>query len=138
MTSLATWLLKTEPGAYSFADLVRDKKAVWDGIRNPEARNNLRKVEKGDRVLVYHTGDERQVVGAAKVTRAAYPDPADADWVAIDVAPLRAFAEPVTLAQMKAEKKLADFALIRRGRLSVVPVSDAELAVILGLGKTKL
>lgn len=135
---MATWLLKTEPSAYSFADLVRDKKAVWDGIRNAEARNNLRATKKGDLVLVYHTGDERQVVGIGKVTRAAYPDPADADWLAVDIAPSRALAVPVTLAALKAEKKLADFALIRRGRLSVVPVTDAELAVILALGKTKL
>ncbi|MBK9000839.1 MAG: EVE domain-containing protein [Myxococcales bacterium] len=135
---MATWLLKTEPSAYSFADLVREKKAVWDGIRNPEARNNLRAAKKGDLVLVYHTGDERRVVGLGKITRAAYPDPADADWLAVDIAPGRALAEPVTLGALKAEKKLADFALIRRGRLSVVPVTDAELGVILALGKTKL
>lgn len=135
---MATWLLKTEPSAYSFADLVRDKKAVWDGIRNPEARNNLRAAKKGDLVLVYHTGDERRVVGLGKITRGAYPDPADAAWLAVDVAPTRALVQPVTLPQLKAEKKLADFALIRRGRLSVVPVTDAELAVILALGKTEL
>jgi len=135
---LATWLLKTEPSAYSFADLVRDKKAVWDGIRNPEARNNLRAAKKGDLVLVYHTGDERRVVGLGRITREAYPDPADADWLAVDIAPGRALAEPVTLGELKAEKKLADFALIRRSRLSVVPVTDAELGVILALGKTKL
>lgn len=135
---MATWLLKTEPSAYSFADLVRDKKAVWDGIRNPEARNNLRAAKKGDLVLVYHTGDERRVVGLGRITREAYPDPADADWLAVDIAPGRALAEPVTLGEPKAEKKLADFALIRRSRLSVVPVTDAELGVILALGKTKL
>ncbi|GMV17911.1 MAG: EVE domain-containing protein [Polyangiaceae bacterium] len=135
---MATWLLKTEPSAYSFADLVRDKKAVWDGIRNPEARNNLRAAKKGDLVLVYHTGDERRVVGLGRITREAYPDPADADWLAVDIAPGRALAEPVTLGELKAEKKLADFALIRRSRLSVVPVTDAELGVILALGKTKL
>ncbi len=135
---MATWLLKTEPSAYSFADLVRDKKAVWDGIRNPEARNNLRAAKTGDLVLVYHTGDERRVVGLGRITREAYPDPADADWLAVDIAPGRALAEPVTLGELKAEKKLADFALIRRSRLSVVPVTDAELGVILALGKTKL
>lgn len=131
-------MLKTEPSAYSYSDLVRDKKAVWDGIRNPEARKNLGAVAKGDRVLVYHTGDERQVVGLGKVTRAAYPDPADDAWLAIDIAPVRALAQPVPLAALKADRRLTDFALIRRGRLSVVPVSDAELAVILLLGKTKL
>lgn len=135
---MASWLLKTEPGAYSFADLVRDKRAVWDGIRNPEARKNLGLAKKGDLVLVYHTGDERSVVGLAKVTRTAYPDPADDAWTAIDIAPLRALVQPVSLSALKAEKKLADFALIRRGRLSVVPVADAELALILVLGKTRL
>lgn len=89
-------------------------------------------------MLVYHTGDERRVVGLGRITREAYPDPADADWLAVDIAPGRALAEPVTLGELKAEKKLADFALIRRSRLSVVPVTDAELGVILALGKTKL
>jgi len=135
---MATWLLKTEPGTYSFAQLVREKKAVWDGIRNPEARNNLRAARKGDLALVYHTGSERAVVGIARITRAAYPDPADADWVAVDLAPVRALAHPVGLDVIKAEGRLADFVLVRRGRLSVVPVSDAELAVILALGKTTL
>lgn len=135
---MATWLLKTEPGTYAYADLVRDKHAVWDGIRNAEARNNLRAVKKGDLALIYHTGKERQVVGLARVKRAAYPEPAAAEWFAIDLVPLRAMRAPVTLAAMKAEKKLADFALIRRGRLSVVAVSDPELSVILALGSTKL
>ncbi len=135
---MATWLFKTEPKTFSFADLVRDKTAVWDGIRNPEARNNLRAAKKGDLVLVYHTGDERAVVGVAKITRAAYPDPADADWLAVDLAPVRAVTAPVSLAAIKADARLADFVLVRRGRLSVVPVSDAELGVILALGRTKL
>ncbi|MCC6898419.1 MAG: EVE domain-containing protein [Polyangiaceae bacterium] len=135
---MATWLFKTEPKTFAFADLVRDKTAVWDGIRNPEARNNLRAAKKGDLVLVYHTGDERAVVGVAKITRAAYPDPADADWLAVDLAPVRAVTAPVSLAAIKADARLADFVLVRRGRLSVVPVSDAELGVILALGRTKL
>jgi predicted RNA-binding protein with PUA-like domain len=135
---MATWLLKTEPGTYSFARLVREKKAVWDGIRNPEARNNLRAARKGDLALVYHTGSERAVVGIARITRAAYPDPTDADWVAVDLAPVRALEHPVGLDVIKADGRLADFVLVRRGRLSVVPVSDAELAVILALGKTQL
>ncbi|MBI3201112.1 MAG: EVE domain-containing protein [Myxococcales bacterium] len=135
---MATWLFKTEPKTFAFADLVRDKTAVWDGIRNPEARNNLRAAKKGDLVLVYHTGDERAVVGVAKITRAAYPDPADADWLAVDLAPVRDVTAPVSLAAIKADARLADFVLVRRGRLSVVPVSDAELGVILALGRTKL
>lgn len=135
---MATWLFKTEPKTFAFADLVRDKTAVWDGIRNPEARNNLRAAKKGDLVLVYHTGDERAVVGVAKITRAAYPDPADADWLAVDLAPVRAVTAPVSLAAIKADARLADFVLVRRGRLSVVPVSDAELGVVLALGRTKL
>ena len=135
---MATWLLKTEPGTYCFADLLRDKKTVWDGIRNHAAKNHLRSTQKGDLVLVYHTGDERRVVGLAKVTRAAYPDPGDTTWVAIDLAPLGPIVEPVTLAAIKADERFAEFGLVRRGRLSVVPVSDPELAAILALGKTKL
>jgi predicted RNA-binding protein with PUA-like domain len=135
---MATWLLKTEPDTYSFADLQQEKRTVWDGIRNPEARKYLGEARRGDRVLVYHTGKERRVVGLGKVTRAAYPDPGDDRWLALEIAPVKALAEPVLLSAMKAEKKLAGFALIRRGRLSVVPVSDAELAVILALAKTRL
>lgn len=137
---MAAFLLKTEPGDYSFDDLVRDGRATWDGIRNPEARNHLRAVKKGDLCLVYHTGDERQIVGVARALRAAFPDPGatTGDWLAIEVAPVRHLKTKVPLSAMKAEPRLADFALVRRGRLSVVPVSDAELRVIAALAATKL
>ena len=134
------WLIKSEPGTYAFADLVREKRAVWDGIRNFAARNNLRAMKKADLLLYYHTGEEKQVVGIAKVTRSAYADPSatEGDWSAVDVAPVKALGQPVTLAQMKQERALAGFALLRQGRLSVVPVSPAEFSHILALGLTKL
>ena len=134
------WLIKSEPGTYAFADLMREKRAVWDGIRNFAARNNLRAMKRADLLLYYHTGDEKQVVGVAKVTRSAYADPSatEGDWSAVDVAPVKALKQPVTLAQMKQERALAGFALLRQGRLSVVPVSPAQFSHILGLGLTKL
>jgi predicted RNA-binding protein with PUA-like domain len=134
-------LVKSEPGTYSFADLVRDKKTVWDGVRNPTARNFLKKMQKGDLVLYYHTGDEKQVVGIAKVLKTAYPDPsAEAgDWVAIDLGPVKALAKPVPLAQLKSDKKLAGLLLIKQSRLSVMPVSPGEFQHIVGkLGESKL
>lgn len=134
------WLIKSEPGTYAFADLVREKKAVWDGIRNFAARNNLRAMKKGDLLLYYHTGDEKQVVGVAKVTRTAYPDASaeEGDWSAVDVAPVKALKQAVTLAEMKKDRALAGFRLLEQGRLSVVPVSPAHFAHILALGATKL
>ena len=136
----ANWLVKSEPDVYAFDDLVRDKKTAWDGIRNFSARNNLRAMKKGDVVLYYHTGDEKQVVGVARVTREAYPDPKaeEGDWSAVDLAPVRALSRPVTLATIKASAKLKDMVLLKQGRLSVVPVSDKELAELLKLGATKL
>jgi len=138
--SASYWLVKSEPDVYSYADLVRDGRTVWDGIRNFAARNNLRAMKKGDLVLYYHTGNEKQVVGIAKVLGSAYPDPSakDGDWSAVDLAPVKPLKSPVTLAQMKADAKLAEFELLRQGRLSVVPTRDAELARVLQLGGTKL
>ena len=138
--TVSHWLVKSEPDVYSYADLVRDGRTVWDGIRNFAARNNLRAMKKGDLVLYYHTGDEKQVVGIAKVLGSAYPDPSakDGDWSAVDLAPVKPLKSPVTLAQMKADAKLAEFELLRQGRLSVVPTRAAELARVLQLGGTKL
>jgi len=138
-TTGACWLVKSEPHVYSYADLVRDKGTVWDGVRNFEARNNLRAMKRGDPVLYYHSGDEKQVVGLARVVRAAYPDPTaqDGDWSAVDLGPNKALARPVTLTEMKADPKLANLALLRKGRLSVVPITAAELAHILKISGTK-
>jgi predicted RNA-binding protein with PUA-like domain len=134
------WLVKSEPGTYAWQDLLRDRKTVWDGVRNFEARNSLRAMKKGDLALFYHSGEHKAVVGVAKVVGAPYPDPTaeDEGWIAVDVAPVKALAEPVTLDAMKADARLADFALLKRSRLSVVPVSEAEFQTILALGKTKL
>lgn len=118
---------------------MRDGGTRWDGVRNPLARNHLAAMRKGDLVLVYHSGDEKAVVGVAKATGAAYADPAADDdrWLAIDLAPLRPVAKPVALAAIKAERKLAGMALVRQGRLSVMPATAAEFARILELGATK-
>lgn len=137
---MACFLIKSEPSVYSWRDLVRDKKTAWDGVRNFEAHNYLRAMKKGDLLLYYHSGDEKAVVGVARVVVAAYPDPTakDGDWSAVDVAPVKALAEPVSLARIKADPGLAELALIKRSRLSVVPVARRELDRVLKLGKTKL
>lgn len=134
-----TWLVKTEPSTYSWADLVRDGATRWDGVRNALARIHLAAMKKGDQTLVYHSGDERTVMGIARVTRAAYPDPTadDPRWLAVDLEPLRALAKPVPLATIKADAKLAQLALVRQSRLSVMPVDTEAFARILAHGATK-
>lgn len=133
---MTTWLLKTEPGTYSFADLVRDGKARWDGVTNPVALKNLRRMAKGDAAFVYHTGNEKAVVGLAKIASAPYPDPKDRSGklVVVDLAPDRALRRPVTLAAVKADPAFADFALVRIPRLSVMEVPPAFAKRILKLG----
>jgi predicted RNA-binding protein with PUA-like domain len=134
------FLVKSEPFKYAFDALVRDKKTRWDGVRNFEARNNLRAMTVGDLLLYYHSNEGKAVVGVAKVVRTAYPDPTaeDGDWSAVDVAPVMALKVPVTLETIKADPKLADMLLLRRSRLSVVPVTPVEFKRVLELGKTKL
>ena len=129
------WLLKTEPGTYSFADLTRDKRTTWDGVSNPVALKNLRAMTKGDEAFVYHTGDEKSVVGVARIASDPYPDPKQHDdrLVVVDLVPLRALPKPVSLATIKADKRFAGFALVRISRLSVMPVSPAEWKAILAL-----
>jgi predicted RNA-binding protein with PUA-like domain len=126
------WLLKTEPSAFSYLDLEREGKAVWDGVTNPVAQKNLRAMENGDRVLVYHTGDEKAAVGMAEVVRAAYPDPKwkEGKLVVVDLKPLRRLARPVTLAEMKGLAVFADSPLVRQGRLSVVPLTAAQWGAV--------
>lgn len=119
---MAYWLIKTEPEEYSYEDLVREGKAVWDGVRNPQAQRFLRQMEVGDLLLVYHTGKERAVVGLAKVTQAAFPEPANPSYVAVEVAPLQKLPSPVSLASYK--EAGFDFALTRQPRLSVMPVPE--------------
>ena len=133
------WLVKSEPGTYAWSDLVRDGRTVWDGVRNPLARNHLAAMQKGDLVLYYHSGEGKEVVGVARVAREAYPDPTtdDARWVAVELAPVKPLAEPVALAAIKAEPTLRDVALVRQGRLSVMPLPRPAFERILALGKTR-
>lgn len=133
------WLAKSEAGTYAWSDLERDKQTRWDGVRNFSARNHLREMKVGDEVLFYHSGDEKQIVGIAKVVKEAYPDPTakEGDWSAVDLAPLRALATPVTLAAIKADKTLAQMRFVRQGRLSVSPVSAEEFARIVAMSGAK-
>ena len=127
---MAHWLMKSEPGVYSWDDLNRDKATEWDGVRNPTARIHLKAMRQGDEAFFYHSGDERQVVGIMRVTREAQPDPKDPHWVSVAVEPLRPLG-PVTLKAIKAEPALAKMELVRLSRLSVSPVRDEEWAKVL-------
>ena len=122
------WLFKEEPSSYSFQHFTKDGGTSWAGVRNPLAQKHLRGVKKGDRIFYYHTGSEKSVVGVAKATSDAYPDPKDKSGklVVVDIAPVQALTRPVTLAEIKASKAFAGFALTRLPRLSVMPVSEAE------------
>lgn len=130
------WLLKTEPSTYAFAQLVAEGTAVWDGVRNALALSHLRKMKKGDRVFVYHTGSEKSVVGIARVAASAYPDPSQSDprLVVVDLAPEKPLPKPVPLATIKADPALQDMPLVRISRLSVMPVAPEEWKRLLELG----
>ena len=134
------WLVKSEPFKYSWQKFCTDKKAVWDGVRSFEARNNLRAMKRGDLVLFYHSNEGKEVVGIAAVAKEAYPDPTatEGDWSVVELTPKKALSAPVSLAQIKADKSLAEFALIKRSRLSVVPATPAEFARVLELSRTEL
>jgi predicted RNA-binding protein with PUA-like domain len=129
-------LVKSEPGTYSWERFVREGTAVWDGVRNPQAQQNLAAMAKGDSVLFYHSGEGREVVGVAKVARSAYPEPGagDARLVAVDLVPVRALAKPVALAAIKADRALAKTPLVRQSRLSVMPLEAEAFERILALG----
>ena len=129
------WLVKTEPETYSWDNLVKDKKGVWDGVRNFQARSNMKKMKKGDRVFVYHTGEEKSIVGVAVVSQEGYPEPKDAAWTAVDLSPDRKLKKPVSLAQVKADKKLSNMVLVRASRLSVQPVTESEFEYIMTLSE---
>lgn len=130
--AMAHWLLKSEPSAYSWADLMRDRRTAWTGVRNHQAANNLRAMRVGDRAFFYHSNEGLAIVGAVEIVREAYPDPDDKSgrFVAVEVAPLAAAKTPVTLAQIKTEPRLKSLALVRQGRLSVSPVSVAEWTLL--------
>lgn len=133
------YLVKSEPSVYSFDQLVADGRTTWDGVRNYEARNNLRAMKKGDTLLFYHSNEGKEIVGVARVLKAAYADPTtDEDWSVVDVGPVKELARPVTLAEIKAHPTLSKMQLVKKSRISVVPVTDDEFRAILALGKTKL
>jgi predicted RNA-binding protein with PUA-like domain len=129
------WLVKTEPETYSWDDLVKEKKGVWDGVRNFQARSHMKAMKKGDIVCVYHTGDVKSIVGIAKVVTDPYPEPKDVAWTAVDLSPDKKLKKPISLAQVKADKKLANMVLVRASRLSVQPVKEEEFKYILTLSQ---
>lgn len=136
---MAFWLLKSEPSDWSWAEQVKKgaKGTAWTGVRNPQARANMRAMKKGDLAFFYHTGDEKSVVGVVKVVKEAYADPADEAWPLVDVAAVEALARPVTLAAVKAEPKLAQMVLVRNSRLSVQPVTETEWSSVRKMGGLK-
>src|SRR5882762_4699535 len=133
------WLVKQEPETYSWDDFVRDGRTDWTGVRNFQARNNLRQMKVGDRVLFYYSGTGKCVVGIAEVAKAAYPDLTadDSQWVAVDIKPVRLLNEPVPLASIRYHAKLANLPLIRQSQLSVMPLTKEEFETIVGMGTGK-
>jgi predicted RNA-binding protein with PUA-like domain len=131
--------VKQEPDDYSWNDLVRDKKTAWTGVRNFQARNNLRNMRTGDAVLFYHSGKDKSIVGIAEVAKTAYPDPTadDDSWIAVDIKPIKPFAEPVSLADIRANPALQNLLLVRQSRLSVMPVSKEDFEEILKMSGRK-
>jgi predicted RNA-binding protein with PUA-like domain len=131
------WLVKSEPFKYSWDQFVKDGRTFWDGVRNYQARNNLRAMEKGDRVLFYHSNEGMEIVGVAEVARTAYQDPTaeDANWVVVDLKPVKALKNPVSLAVMKQTEGLKEISLVRQSRLSVCPIRQEEYRQILDMSK---
>jgi len=134
------WLVKQEPGSYSWSNFVREGKTAWTGVRNFQARNFLRAMKNGDLAFFYHSGEEKQVVGLARVAAAAYPDPTATvgDWSAVDLAPLKPLGKPVTLAAIKADEVLKEMLLARNSRLSVSPVTPGQFERLLVMTATKV
>jgi predicted RNA-binding protein with PUA-like domain len=129
------WLVKSEPDAYSYDDLVKDGKTDWTGVRNFMARNNLKAMKKGDKVLYYHSVTEKAVVGLSKVSKEHFSDPTDEQWAAVELEPVKKFKKPVTLAEIKAQPDLANMYLVRQGRLSVTPLTKNEFDLIVDMAK---
>jgi len=131
------WMVKQEPEVYSWSDFVSDGRTDWTGVRNYQARNNLREMKSGDRVLFYHSGKDKAVVGIAEVAKAAYPDPTadDPQWLAVDLKPVKAFDAPVLLAAIRYDKRLSQLPLIRQSQLSVMPLTKDEFEAIVAMGK---
>jgi predicted RNA-binding protein with PUA-like domain len=133
------WMVKQEPETYSWSDFVNDGVTDWTGVRNYQARNNLREMKPGERVLFYHSGKEKAVVGIAEVAKSAYPDPTadDVQWVAVDLKPIKALKNPVLLAAIRYDNRLSQLPLIRQSQLSVMPLTKDEFDVIVALGAGK-
>ena len=133
------WLVKQEPESYSWTTFVKEGGAAWTGVRNFQARNNLRGMKKGDSVFFYHSGDEKQIVGVARVEKEAYPDPTakEGDWSGVDLKPVKPVKKPVTLATVKADPSLREVPLIRNSRLSVMPLTQEQFERLLELAETK-
>ena len=134
------WIIKQEPSQYNWKQFEKDRETYWDGVRNYQARNNLKKMKKGDNLLFYHSVVGKEIVGIAEVTRESYPDPTTDDerWVVVDLKPIKPFKVPVTLEEIKAHKELSEIALIKQARLSVMPITKKEFQILLKMGKTKL
>lgn len=132
------WLVKSEPFKYPWEQLVQDKRTFWDGVRNYQARNNLREMKKGDAVFFYHSNEGLEIVGLAKVVKEAYQDPTTEEtaWLAVDIAPVKKLKQPVTLAQLKADKRFENLNLFKQPRLSVIQVSPEHFELILQESKT--
>ena len=136
---MAYWLIKSEPSKYSWDKLVADKQTHWDGVRNYQARNNLKAMKKGDEAFFYHSNEGLEIVGIAKVSKEAYQDPTteDPNWVVVDFKPVKKLKKPVTLTTIKSDTRLPNIALIKLSRLSVCPITDEEWDIILELAETK-
>lgn len=130
------WLVKSEPYKYSWEQLLKDGRTYWDGVRNYQARNNLQAMKKGDAVLFYHSNEELAVAGVARVVKEAYPDPTvdDPRWLAVDIEPVETLKIPVSLSEMKEDKRLQNIGLIKQGRLSVMPLTEEEFTLIVAQG----
>ncbi len=138
-TAAAYWMVKQEPENYSWSDLVKDGRTDWTGVRNYQARNNLREMKAGERVLFYHSGKEKAVVGLAEVVKSAYPDPTadDAQWVAVDIKPIKALKNAVPLAAIRYDKRLSQLPLIRQSQLSVMSLTKDEFEILVATGDGK-
>ncbi len=134
------WLMKSEPFKYAWDQLVKDGKTYWDGVRNYEARNNMAAMKLGDLAFYYHSNEGKEIVGIAEIVGESYPDPTTDDdrWCVVDIAPIVPFTRPVTLAEIKADPELSEIGLVKRGRLSVVPLTPDEFRYVAKLGKTKV
>ena len=136
---MSYWLVKSEPSVYGWDEFVKDKQTFWSGVRNYAARINLKAMKKGDEVLFYHSNEGMEIVGIAKITKEFYQDPTteDTNWVAVDLKPVKKLKKPITLSQIKADKRLQEMALVRLGRLSVQPVTEKEWKIIMELSEEK-